>query len=148
MEWPDDTEAQTELDLEQSDSGEKKEKKLQPQVTAKKKLIDSLELLHLLPSVLIPIVVDYFLQGWDVESRTTWKFSHEPFGISTYQDQIYVCCPFPDLVLIKNFNGKTIRKCAVDSPGGIDIDTNHSLVYIAGHAKMSIFNFQLEIRSS
>jgi len=107
-------------------------------------LIDLLEDLCLLPSVLLPIVVGYNHQEWELEASESWKIV-EPYGISIYGDRLYICSPFVDHVFIINTkNGNIIQECNLLTPGGIDIDTKKERIYIGNESHIHILSLKLE----
>jgi len=130
---------------EQSKEQKKAEQKLQ---YPEKLFFNGLNSLCILPDVLNRLVVEYETREWESIAQASWKLEMFPYGINTYQQQIYISQGSSHLVTVKELNGETILKNnTLQDPTGIDIDTNQSLIYIASKFYITVFDSKL-LRSS
>jgi len=114
-------------------------------MTREKALVEILNQLELLYTDLNRLIAQYDREEWETTAQTTWKLDSWPYGITSFQDKIYIGipCQQPNKVLIKNLKGETIHSIPnLNYAAGIEIDTQKSLIYISDIGRMTIYNFQ------
>jgi len=103
------------------------------------------------PEVLIDVIIPYCAwTRWEQSASTSWNPEEVPRGLTSYQQQLYLCHYDPSQgVSIYNTSGEIIRSnSSFKSPFGIDIDPKKSLIYIADWNHVTILNLNLEVASS
>jgi len=99
---------------------------------------------YILPDVLTSIIITYCgWREWGTTAIASCKTIEYPYGISTYQQEIYLCVPAENLIATCDLNGSILeRNTSIIGPAGIDIDVNKSLMYIAGKTHVTLLSLQ------
>jgi len=97
-----------------------------------------------IPEVLTSIILSYCAWSeWENTVYTNWKISGAPHSICGDQKSLYVCVAHENLVLTYNLNGEILEQnTSFNSPSGIDIDSNKSLLYVADQTHITLFSLQ------
>jgi len=107
--------------------------------------MELLKNLGLLLNELNFIIAQYDADEWESAPYTSFELQDSPYGITHYNNNIYICIPLKHIISEKNVNGlKYLNSSTWTCPSAIEIDDKKSLIYMVDNTRVNILNLKFE----